>query len=99
MPVPHPTPICRLVHIDNLSVMLQRGGIWAPNHEPQDELVYRPIHNVAVQERRRITPIPCGPGGNVHDYVPFYFGYLSPMLLNLKTGCVAGFDEGQDPLI
>jgi hypothetical protein len=43
--------------------------------------------------------IQCGPGGVVHDYVPFYFGYLSPMLLQLKTGQVAGYNEGQSPLI
>jgi hypothetical protein len=35
----------------------------------------------------------------MHDYVPFYFGYLSPMLLQLKTGRVPGYDEGQEPLI
>ncbi|MBI5406295.1 MAG: DUF4433 domain-containing protein [Nitrospirae bacterium] len=40
-----------------------------------------------------------GPCGVVHDYVAFYFGYLSPMLLQLKTGRVEGYDEGQESLI
>ena len=35
----------------------------------------------------------------MHDYVPFYFGQLSPMLLQLKTNRVAGYTEGQDPLM
>jgi hypothetical protein len=35
----------------------------------------------------------------VHDYVPFYFGPFSPMMLNLKTGRVLGYTEGQRPLI
>lgn len=35
----------------------------------------------------------------MHDYVPFYFGPLSVMLLNLKTDRVAGYNEGQEPLI
>ncbi len=35
----------------------------------------------------------------IHDYVPFYFGYLSPMMLKLKTGQVVGYNEGQEPLI
>ncbi len=46
-----------------------------------------------------MTEISCGPGGTIHDYVPFYFGYLSPMMLNLKTGRVPGYDEGHEPLI
>lgn len=29
----------------------------------------------------------------------FYFGYLSPMLLQLKTGQVPDYSEGQEPLI
>jgi len=96
---PQPTPIYRLLHIDNLPIVLQRGGLHAPNFTPNDGLAYRPIHNADVQATRRITPIPCGPRGTVHDYVPFYFGYLSVMLLNLKTGRVDGYDEGQEPLI
>jgi hypothetical protein len=46
-----------------------------------------------------VRRIPCGPGGTIHDYVSFYFGYLSPMMLNLKTGRVPGYNEGQTPLI
>lgn len=38
-------------------------------------------------------------GGTIHDYVPFYFGPLSVMLLNLHSGRVEGYDEGQDPII
>ncbi|MCK4390123.1 MAG: DUF4433 domain-containing protein [Desulfobacterales bacterium] len=43
--------------------------------------------------------IPCGPGGVIHDYVSFYFGYLCPMLLQLHTGRVEGYADGQDPII
>jgi hypothetical protein len=52
-----------------------------------------------VQASRHDNQIRCGPGGSCHDYVPFYFGPLSVMLLNLKTGRVAGYNEGQAPLI
>ena len=71
----------------------------APNHCPEDGRLYKTIHNEEVQDKRHITRIPCGPGGTIHDYVPFYFGYLSPMMLNLKTGRVPGYNEGQAPLI
>ena len=99
MTVPNPTPIFRFIHLDNLRSCLDRGGLHAPNHCPDDGQIYRTIHDEEVQDKRHVTSIPCGPGGTIHDYVPFYFGYLSPMMLNLKTGRVAGYDEGQAPLI
>lgn len=97
--VPNPTPILRFLHIDNLPVVLQRGSLHAPNFCPNDGLVYKTIHNLDIQNQRRVQPIPCGPRGVIHDYVAFYFGYLSPMMLQLKTGRVAGYTEGQEPLI
>ena len=99
MSVPNPTPILRIVHLDSLRTLLQRGGLHAANHTPNDDLPYRTIHNVDIQGQRHIRNIPCGPCGTLHDYVPFYFGYLSPMLLQLKTGRVADYNEGQEPLI
>lgn len=99
MRVPIPTPVFRIVHVDCLPTVLARGGLHAPNNAPNDGLTYRTIHNVDIQGQRHIRNIPCGPCGTLHDYVPFYFGYLSPMLLQLKTGRVAGYDEGQAPLV
>lgn len=99
MSIPIPTPIFRIVHVDCLRTILQRGALHAANHTPDDGLPYRTIHNVDIQGQRHISNIPCGPRGTLHDYVPFYFGYLSPMLFQLKTGRVAGYDEGQEPLI
>ena len=99
MPIPRPTPVYRLMHIDNLAVILDRGGMHAPNHPPEGGNDYRAIHNVDIQKVRRRRPIPCGPGGTVHDYVAFYLGPRSPMLLQLQTDLVEGYDEGQEPLI
>lgn len=99
VPVPSPTPIRRLVQIDNLHVCLVRGGLHAPNSAPNDGLVYKPNHDADVQAKRRASRLPCGPRGVIHDYVPFYFGCLSPMLLRLKTGRVTGFTGGQEDLV
>lgn len=99
MSAPSPTPIFRIIHVDCLTTLLRRGGLHSTNHTPKDGLPYRTIHNVDIQGQRHIRNIPCGPRGTLHDYVPFYFGYLSPMLLQLKTGRVAGYNEGQEPLI
>jgi hypothetical protein len=97
--VPVPTRLFRLVHIDNLPTLMQRSRLHAPNFTPNDGLPYRTIHNSQVQASRQMKTLPCGPGGTIHDYVPFYFGPLSPMLLNLKSGRVEGYSEGQEPLI
>lgn len=99
MAAPNPTPIFRFLHIYNLHICLRRGGLHAPNFTPDDGLDYRTIHNLEIQSQRRVYRIPCGPRGVIHDYVSFYFGYLSPMMLQLKTGQVEGYDEGQEPLI
>ena len=97
--VPEPTPIYRITHVDNLGLCLRRGSLHAPEHTPDDGLVYRTIHDVDIQQKRRITHIPCGPGGAIHDYVPFYFGPRSPMLYRLHKGWVGGYTEGQEPII
>ena len=56
--------------------------------------IFSPWDN-AGKVSRQAKPITCGPGGTCHDYVPFYFGPLSVMLLNLKTGRVQGYDDGR----
>lgn len=78
---------------------MQRRALHAPNHVPNDNLPYRACIDVEVQGARAAVQIRCGPRGVIHDYVPFYFGYLSPMMLKLKTEQVADYHEGQEPLI
>ncbi len=99
MNTPNPAPIFRIVHVENLPTLLARGGLHAPNHTPDDGLPYKVIHNPDIQAQRRISQIPCGPRGVIHDYVPFYLGPRSPMLFQLHTGWVTGYTEGQEPLI
>lgn len=93
------TRIYRIIHIDNLRVLLNREGLYAPNNEPKDSQTYRPIHDLGVQRRRKSKQVPIGPKGSLHDYVPFYFGIHSPMLFRLHTGRVEGYNEGQNPII
>lgn len=94
-----PTLIFRLVHVANLELLLARGGLHAPLHAPNDGRAYRTIHNPDIQRQRRSRVIRCGPGGVIHDYVPFFLGPRPPMLLQLKTGQVSGYSGGQEPLI
>ncbi len=99
MDIPNPTPIYRITHIDNLHIFLERGGLHAPNFEPNNGLEYRQIHNTEIQQSRQIRTVPCGPEGTLYDYIPFYFGPRSPMLLQLHTGQVEGYTEGQSSII
>ena len=98
-PIPNPIPLYRIIHVETLPTLLSRGALHAPNSTPQDGLPYRTIHSVSVQASRHRNQIGCGPRGTCHEYVPFYFGPLSVMLLNLKTGRVNGYNEGQEPLV
>jgi hypothetical protein len=68
-------------HIDNLPGLLQNGFL-ATNHTAFPRR-HRSIASAGIQERRATMDVTCGPGGCVHDYVPFYFGALSPMLLGV----------------
>ncbi|MEM1165516.1 MAG: DUF4433 domain-containing protein [Planctomycetota bacterium] len=84
--VPHPTPIFRIVHIENLPTLIQRAHIHAPSCVPPDGLPWRGVHAAETQASRAQTQILCGPRGTVSDYVGFYLGYRSPMLYRIKTG-------------
>ena len=97
--VPNPTRLHRITHIDNLQGIMRRGGICAPNFTPNDGIAYKTVHHQHIQSRRANAPVPCGPGGTIHDYVPFYFAPRPPMLYAICRGNVAGYTEGQTPLI
>jgi hypothetical protein len=97
--VPDDPPVYRLIHVDNLDTLLRRGGLHAPNFVPADGLPYRSIHRLDVQGSRMSKPVPVGPRGVLLDYVPFYLGPRAPMLYQLHTGWVGGYDEGQHPLV
>lgn len=97
--VPNPTPIYRIVHINNLDIFLFRNALHSPSHQPNDGRRLRFIHDPSLQDQRRVTPVTCGPCGCIHDYVPFYFGPRSPMLYRIHKGTVENYDEGQEPII
>jgi hypothetical protein len=88
-----------MVHWQNLETILLRNGMNGSNHAPDDGLSYRTIHNEEIQSTRHARKIPCAPHGTLHDYVPFYFGYLSPMLFQLSTGRVSGYNEDQESIV
>jgi len=96
--VPNPTLIRRFIYLPNLAVYLKQGGLHAPNTLPPNS-GWIPTHNTDLQSARGNTMIFCGPRGTIHEYIPFYFGTHTPMMLQLHTGQVNGYEHGQKELI
>lgn len=81
---PNPVEIYRIVHVDNIEYLLT-NGMFIRSHAKADPN-YINIGDSSLIAQRAVYPVDVAPGGNLGDYVPFYFGPLSPMLLNIKTG-------------
>lgn len=82
---PNIVSVFRIVHIDNVEYLLMHG-MFHRNH-PQADPNYINIGDSTLIAQRNDYPVGVNPpNGNLGEYVPFYFGPLSPMLLNIKTG-------------
>ncbi len=57
------------------------------------------VGDTSIKSRRTLIDVPCGPGGKVCDYVPFYYAPRSPMLFSIKSGNVPGVSPDQRRLI
>ncbi|MEQ8465319.1 type II toxin-antitoxin system toxin DNA ADP-ribosyl transferase DarT [Coleofasciculus sp. E1-EBD-02] len=90
-----PIPIYHITDIKNLTSILERAGLFAYNRLRQDSINYINIAYQTIQDRRATTTVPCGAGGVLHDYVPFYFAPRSPMLYTIHRGNVPGYTQGQ----
>lgn len=53
------------------------------NEKNKLKIVHHNIANQTIQARRDEMDVTVGLGGKVHDYVPFYFSSINPMLLSL----------------
>jgi hypothetical protein len=74
-----------MVHFDNLEYLL-RNGMCTQNHELADP-DYIAIGDPILIPKRNVYQVKIiPPGGNLGDYVPFYFWGHSPMLYRIKTG-------------
>ncbi|GAB3897587.1 type II toxin-antitoxin system toxin DNA ADP-ribosyl transferase DarT [Spirosoma agri] len=84
MPVPSPVWIHRIVHEQNLLNILREGMLSRRAVTTTTNYVF--IGDSELTEFRDKWPVGLPDCGNLGDYVPFYFGPLSPMLLSIKTG-------------
>jgi hypothetical protein len=83
--IPDKINLYRIIHIDNLDYILNIGKLTCPNHQQKD-VNYIGIGDESLINKRTQKEIAIDPGGTFKDYISFYFGPLSPMLLRIKTG-------------
>jgi ssDNA thymidine ADP-ribosyltransferase, DarT len=94
-----PILIYHITHIDNLESILSEDGLLAYNLMLETQTNYTNIAYENIQNRRATTDVPCGRGGVLHDYVPFYFAPRSPMLYTISRGNVKNYTQGQSAVI
>ena len=94
-----PTPIYHITHVGNLPGIIGAGGLQCNGTLKGAGTDYANIAHDTVQDRRQYTMVPCGPGGVLHDYVPFYFAPRSPMLYTISRGNVPTCPQGQGPIV
>ncbi len=74
--------IFHFTDVHNLDSII-KNGLLCTNMKNKKGIQHKNIANMTIQERRAKTDVPVGPSGKVHDYVPFYFSSMNPMLLTL----------------
>lgn len=84
--------IYHFTHIDNLSTLISIGAILCKNEMTNGNYSYKNSALDSVQEQRQLHKVPVPPNGTIHDYVPFYFNSLSPMLYTIKKGNIGGVE-------
>jgi hypothetical protein len=82
--VPQEIWLYRITHRDNLPHILRHGLTTAAHPQADPDFVGIGDHTLIAVRKDKAVPVP--PGGPLSDYVPFYLGAHSPMLLQIKTG-------------
>ena len=72
--------IFHFTDIRNLDSII-KNGLLCTNIKNKNGITHRNIANTNIQNRRATMKVPVEPKGKVHDYVPFYFSSINPMLL------------------
>lgn len=73
--------IFHFTDVRNLDSII-KNGLLCTNEKNAKGIEHKNIANMTIQERRANMDVTVGPGGKVHDYVPFYFSSMNPMLLS-----------------
>jgi hypothetical protein len=94
--------ILHFTHVDNLPAIVESGRLVC-DLMARKGLMRAEVGDPQIKESRRRRAIPVDPGGQVGEYVPFYFAPRSPMMFRIACDCrdgVAGrYGDGDRPLV
>lgn len=99
MTIPQPVRIFHITAIANLAQLCAAGELRSKALLAQNGQGYSNIAYQGAQSTRAVRAVTAGPGGVVHDYVPFYFAPRSPMLYTINRGNVAGCTWRQNDIV
>jgi hypothetical protein len=91
--------IYHITHAGNLPAIIEHGGLWSDLQCQKRNVRGTQIGYAHIKQRRMQYVVPKDPGGPLGDYVPFYFAPRSPMLYTISRGNVAGYQDGQQPVL
>ncbi len=83
---PNPIRLFHITAISNLPAICKTGMLISKNGGAAAGINYQTIAHRSIQERRSVKAVPNPPGGNLHDFVPFYFAPRSPTLYAILLG-------------
>lgn len=99
MTMPHPVRLFHITAIANLPDIFAKGALFSKNSVAKNGIGYANIAHQGAQGTRSVKSVPNPPGGNVHDFTPFYFAPRSPMLFAINRGNVQGCDLRQADIV
>lgn len=85
---PVPTRVFHMTRIERLQSIVGYG-LLPDNVCRQRQITGVEIGYDHIKRRRALRVVPCGVGGTLADYVPFYFAPRSPMLYAVTRGLVS----------
>ncbi|UJH73330.1 MULTISPECIES: type II toxin-antitoxin system toxin DNA ADP-ribosyl transferase DarT [Burkholderia] len=99
MAIPNPVRIFHITAIANFAQVCATAHLWPKNVLARAGMSYSNIAYQRIQRMRAEKVVTKGPGGLLHDYVPFYFAPRSPMLSTINQGNVDGCQWRQADII
>lgn len=95
---PIPTQVYHFTRVEHLASIV-RNGLLSDTEVQQRSVLRQELGDHGIKSARRRRPVPCGAGGYVADYVPFYFAPRSPMLYSIAKGNVPNVDSNCNRVI